>query len=122
MLWSHYYEDTNAILFTIDVSDEARIEQVHAEFKKLADESVLQNCPIIIVGNKIDIEKHMKETDLAKLLEFEKHSKVRKMKMLYVSAKLGEGIKEIRDALVEVLDSPSTSGSTENTNSLQGKA
>jgi small GTP-binding protein len=114
MLWSHYYEDTNAILFAIDLSDEARMEQVHTEFKKLAEESVLQNCPIIIVGNKIDIEKHMKEADLAKLLEFEKHSKVRKMKMIYVSAKLGEGIKEI--------DAPSTSGSTENTNSLQAKA
>ena len=121
MLWSHYYEDTNAILFIVDSSDIERLPQVKLEFQKLMNESKLSACPVIIVANKIDIEKHISDKELLDTLEYTTYLPNKKIRFIKSSAKLGEGIKELKSQIIDAI-APITPVSTETNNSPQSQA
>lgn len=66
--WSQYYLDTSAVVFIVD----AAAPELFADAKKeldgiLADET-LAKVPILILGNKIDKEGAVSETELANAL------------------------------------------------------
>jgi len=53
-LWKEYALDVDGIVFFIDVCDRERFEESRYELWSLLKEEHLAECPILILGNKID--------------------------------------------------------------------
>jgi GTP-binding protein SAR1 len=54
-LWSNYYSSVDAIVFLIDTADIHRFHESRDELKKLVTDPFLENTPILILGNKMDM-------------------------------------------------------------------
>ncbi|KAM3133371.1 hypothetical protein pb186bvf_014532 [Paramecium bursaria] len=54
-LWRHYYQGTQALIFVMDSSDKERIELAREELMRMLGDEELQNCPVLILANKMDM-------------------------------------------------------------------
>ncbi|KAL4503314.1 hypothetical protein ABPG72_000920 [Tetrahymena utriculariae] len=54
-LWSHYYDNLDAIIFVVDSTDKERLWQVKDEFRKLSSELSFQNAVVLVLFNKQDL-------------------------------------------------------------------
>ncbi|XP_046852445.1 GTP-binding protein SAR2-like [Xenia sp. Carnegie-2017] len=54
-LWRDYYWDIDGIVFIIDASDKERFREAKKELDGLLREQMTDKCPVLILGNKIDI-------------------------------------------------------------------
>ncbi|MHA1270273.1 MAG: ADP-ribosylation factor-like protein [Candidatus Helarchaeota archaeon] len=63
--WGEAVQDCNALLFVMDSADRQRIEEVKKEFTSIVNEFLPPKVPILILSNKIDIEGHMTEAEIA---------------------------------------------------------
>jgi GTP-binding protein SAR1 len=53
-VWKDYFPAVDAIVFLIDVWDRARFNESIIELESILADEQLANCPILILGNKID--------------------------------------------------------------------
>jgi GTP-binding protein SAR1 len=53
-VWKEYIPIVDAIVFIIDVSKKDRFQEAYAELYALLNFEDIENCPILILGNKID--------------------------------------------------------------------
>ena len=60
VLWKHYYQNTDGLIFVVDSNDEDRIEDAAEELKKMLAEEELVKCPVLILANKQDIDGCLK--------------------------------------------------------------
>lgn len=76
-LWKNYIEGMNAIIYVIDASDHARLEETREELYVLMKSGVLSNNTVMLIyANKVDYRGCMKSQDIIKRLELEKFSGV----------------------------------------------
>ena len=54
--WKYYYEDIDALIYVVDGSDEGRIAECNESFQELLKEEKLQKIPVLVYGNKADLE------------------------------------------------------------------
>lgn len=62
--WKNYFASIDGIVYLVDSSDSARFEESRTEFNKIISTKELNQVPIIILGNKIDIQGAASEEDL----------------------------------------------------------
>ncbi|RKP30208.1 ARF/SAR superfamily [Metschnikowia bicuspidata] len=55
-LWRHYFTGTNALIYVVDSSDWARLEESKTELMRVISDKELANCMVIVLANKQDIE------------------------------------------------------------------
>lgn len=53
-VWKEYFPAIDAIVFIIDVWDQKRLSESKDELDSLLNDEHCQDCPIVILGNKID--------------------------------------------------------------------
>ncbi|KAL0232605.1 hypothetical protein GEMRC1_011352 [Eukaryota sp. GEM-RC1] len=54
-LWRHYFSRTEAIIFVIDSSDEARFPDAKAELHRMMEENDLADAVLLVLANKQDL-------------------------------------------------------------------
>lgn len=63
-VWKDYFPAVDAVVFLIDVWDTNRLPESKAELDALLQEEQVMNCPIVILGNKIDKPGAIGEQDV----------------------------------------------------------
>lgn len=63
-VWKEYFPAVDAIVFLIDVWDRNRLYESKAELDSILTDEQLMNCPVLILGNKIDKIGALGEQDL----------------------------------------------------------
>lgn len=64
-LWRHYYQNTGALIFVVDSTDRARMEEAKKELiETVLSEEELKNMPLLIWANKQDLASAMSKTEI----------------------------------------------------------
>ncbi|KAG5437564.1 hypothetical protein PCANB_000992 [Pneumocystis canis] len=69
--WRNYFESTDAIIWTIDLTDRLRLKEGCIALKQLLKEDRLLGTTLLVLGNKCDIESAMNINELKMYLELE---------------------------------------------------
>ncbi|RNA38706.1 GTP-binding SAR1b [Brachionus plicatilis] len=66
-VWKEYFPAVDAIVFLIDVWDRQRLNESKAELDSLLLDEQVMNCPVLILGNKIDKPGAMGEQEIRQI-------------------------------------------------------
>ena len=102
VLWRHYYDNTDAIIYLIDSNDSDRIEESKEELDKMLAEDSLSGAPLLVFANKQDLKGATSVEGLTEKLEL---SKIKNRKWLVQGSNCisGQGICEGLDWLAKEL-------------------
>ena len=67
-VWRDYFPTVDAIIFLIDSVDYARLDEAKKELESLLKDDHLSNCPLLVLGNKIDVPGSVSEDQLRHIL------------------------------------------------------
>ena len=102
ILYNHYFKNTDGIIFVIDCNDKERFGKANKALLEIINNEELKNIPLLIFGNKQDLNEAISPNELIKFLEMEK-IKNNKWLLQGSSALNGRGIKEGFDWLSNIL-------------------
>jgi ADP-ribosylation factor 6 len=54
-LWRHYYTGTQGLIFVVDASDRARIDEARQELHRILDDREMASALLLVFANKKDI-------------------------------------------------------------------
>jgi small GTP-binding protein len=110
--WLGGLQDTNLIIFMIDIANQIRFEEAKTEFWKILNNKEFFGLPLLILCNKIDLLDHSKEfnnSDIEKLqnevvtyFEFDKLED-RKWKIVFTSIKANFNLNSIIDSIYDLI-------------------
>jgi len=97
-LWHHYCQNSQALIFVVDSSDEERLGEAKEELHRIIKEDALQNVVVLIFANKQDLPGSMKKEEIQNRLNLEALTK--KWHIEPTIATTGAGLYEGLDWLV----------------------
>ena len=112
--WLIGIQESNIIIYMIDIANQRRFEESRSEFWKVLNKDEFNGIPLLILGNKSDLIKLSKENfdkQLVKLeeelLDFYNFNKLknRKWKFLFTSVKTNFSIDNVIPAIFDLLSS-----------------
>ena len=93
VLWKHYYQNTDGIIFVIDSNDKDRIDDASEELKKMLTEEELKEAVLLVMANKQDLKDAMSPNTVTDKLGLST-IKGRQWLVQGTSANTGQGLKE----------------------------
>lgn len=102
VLWKHYYQGTDGLIFVVDSNDKERIDEAADELKKMLNEDELKDAVLLVMANKQDIKGALSTSEVTDKLGLPK-IKNRKWMVQGTSAISGLGLREGLDWLAEEL-------------------
>ena len=102
VLWKHYYQNTDGLIFVVDSNDRERIEDSAEELQKMLAEEELKDCAILVMANKQDLNGALPPGEVTEQLGMGK-LKGRTWLVQGTSATTGQGLKEGLDWMASLL-------------------
>jgi len=102
VLWKHYYQNTDGIIFVVDSNDRDRVDDAGEELKKMLAEEELKDCVLLVMANKQDLKDALSPNDVTEKLGLSQ-IKGRQWLVQGTSATTGQGLKEGLDWMAGVL-------------------
>ena len=102
ILWKHYFQNTDGIIFVVDSNDTERIADAAEELNKMINDEELKDCIVLIMANKQDINGAMSPNEVTEKLGLGQ-IKGRQWLVQGTSAATGQGIKEGLDWIASIL-------------------
>ena len=112
--WLLGLQDSNIIVYIIDIANQRRFEEAKNEFWNVINNDELVGTPLLILGNKIDLIKYSKDDydiqlqnlreELTKFFNL-KNIKNRKWKFLFTSVKTNLNIQKVIPAIFDLITS-----------------
>ena len=99
-IWNSYYSECHAIIFMVDSTDAARIEECKRIFSAIVTNDQVEGVPILMLANKQDMTGALKVEQIKELFNpIAASIGARDSKVMSVSALRGEGVREAVDWL-----------------------
>ena len=102
MLWKHYYQNTDGIIFVVDSNDKDRIKLSEEVLKLMLAEEDLKNSALLVMANKQDLSGALSPNEVTQQLGMNE-IKGRNWLVQGTSAQTGQGLKEGLDWLANTL-------------------
>ena len=102
ILWKHYYQNSDGIIFVVDSNDKDRVNEASEELMKMLDEEELKDCTLLIMANKQDLSDALSPKDVTDKLGVQ-NLKGREWLVQGTSATTGQGLKEGLDWMANSL-------------------
>jgi len=71
-MWQRYCDGMDAIIFVVDSADQDKFETARFELHQLLGHAGLNGVPLLVLGNKNDVDGHTPVNDLIKALQLDK--------------------------------------------------
>lgn len=102
VLWKHYYQNTDGLIFVVDSNDSDRIDDAAEELKKMLAEEELKDCCLLVMANKQDLSGAMSPNQVTDKLGLSQ-LKGRQWLVQGTCATSGQGLKEGLEWLANIL-------------------
>ena len=93
VLWKHYYQNTDGLIFVVDSNDKDRIDDAAEELKKMLNEEELKDVILLVMANKQHLKDAFSPNEVTEKLGLNQ-IKGRKWLVQGTSATTGQGLKE----------------------------
>ena len=101
-LWKHYFNNTEGLVYVVDSSDRARINESRDELNWILDSDEMRGVPVVILANKQDLPGAFSPSDVASKLGMHKMSS-RSWYIQGTCATNGDGLFEGMDSLAKLV-------------------
>ncbi|KAG0159459.1 hypothetical protein PDIDSM_6981 [Penicillium digitatum] len=71
-LWRHYYSRTQGLIFVVDSSDTARLEEARSELHKIINDREMKDALLLVFANKQDVAGHLSPEEITEQLHLTK--------------------------------------------------
>lgn len=102
VLWKHYYQNTDGLIFVVDSNDRDRVEDAAEELKKMLSEEELKDSIVLVMANKQDLNGALSANEITDKLGMSQ-LKGRQWLVQGTSATTGQGLKEGLDWMAGIL-------------------
>lgn len=106
--WKNYYNNTDALIYVVDSSDEPRLAECVDELTQLLAEDDLQKVPLLVFANKQDIESSLQADEVMDTLQLG-NIQDREYNIVACSAISKDGLQEGMDWVIETINAQTKS-------------
>lgn len=100
-LWDSYYNEAHAVIFVVDSTDKARLEECRNTLDKIITNEFIEGTPVLMLANKQDCEDRLEVEDIKQIFnKMAEKMSARDSRVLPISALNGTGVKDAAEWLV----------------------
>ena len=68
LLWQHYYDNTQGLIYVVDSSDRTFIEESRERLHMILQHELMRDVPVLVFANKMDLSRAMTVTEVSEQL------------------------------------------------------
>jgi ADP-ribosylation factor protein 1 len=106
-LWRHYFQNTQAMAYFVDMNDRARLNETTEELNKMLREDELRGVPVLMIFSKRDLPTGMSEDEIMERMNLRETLKGRQWRHVSTSSKDGASQQAALEALCELCEGAS---------------
>ncbi|KAL7845668.1 hypothetical protein AOLI_G00238600 [Acnodon oligacanthus] len=100
--WKYYLENSEALVFVVDASDRARMEEAKTALKEVLSDHNMTDIPLMVLANKSDLPDAMTVSEVSKQLDMDSY-KDRVWEIQACSALKGLGLQQAFQSVAKLI-------------------